>query len=151
MGRRGESGWDYYETLAGGMGASSEGHGRSARQSHMTNTLNTPVEVLELNYPLRVTRYAIRKHSGGAGKYTGGNGVIRQYQFLQDAQVSLLTERRLNAPWGLHGGDSGQCGRNELDGRELPGKLQLSVSAGQTLTIKTPGGGGYGRSEQTCF
>ncbi|NOR20394.1 MAG: hydantoinase B/oxoprolinase family protein [Xanthomonadales bacterium] len=144
MGRRGDKGWDYYETLAGGMGASADGNGRSARHSHMTNTLNTPIEVLELNYPLRVTRYAIRKGSGGEGEFRGGDGVVRQYQFLENAEVSLLTERRRHAPWGLNGGEAGQCGGNELDGDEMPGKIELSVSAGQILTIKTPGGGGFG-------
>jgi N-methylhydantoinase B len=144
MGRRGERGWDYYETLAGGMGAADDGDGRSARHSHMTNTLNTPVEVLELNYPLRIKQYAIRRGSGGAGQFKGGDGVVRQYRFLEDAEVSLLTERREHPPWGLEGGESGQCGRNELDGRELPGKVRFNAVAGQTLTIETPGGGGYG-------
>jgi N-methylhydantoinase B len=110
----------------------------------MTNTLNTPVEVLELNYPLRIEQYAIREGSGGAGQFKGGDGIIRQYRFLEDAEVSLLTERRKYPPWGLGGGDAGQCGRNELDGQALPGKIQLVASAGQMLTIKTPGGGGYG-------
>jgi N-methylhydantoinase B len=145
MGTRGAQGWDYYETLAGGMGAANDGNGRSARHSHMTNTLNTPVEVLELNYPLRIIQYAIRRGSGGAGEFHGGDGVIRQYQFLEDAEVSLLTERRVHPPWGLEDGEAGLCGRNELDGEELPGKLQFNAVAGQTLTIMTPGGGGYGR------
>jgi N-methylhydantoinase B len=145
MGTRGAQGWDYYETLAGGMGAAIDGNGRSARHSHMTNTLNTPVEVLELNYPLRIIQYAIRRGSGGAGEFHGGDGVIRQYQFLEDAEVSLLTERRIHPPWGLKGGQAGLCGRNELDGEELPGKLQFNAVAGQTLTIMTPGGGGYGK------
>jgi len=144
MGTRGAQGWDYYETLAGGMGAAIDGNGRSARHSHMTNTLNTPVEVLELNYPLRIIQYAIRRGSGGAGEFHGGDGVIRQYQFLEDADVSLLTERRIHPPWGLKGGQAGLCGRNELDGEALPGKLQFNAVAGQTLTIMTPGGGGYG-------
>ena len=147
MGKRGSGGWDYYETLAGGMGAANDGNGRSARHSHMTNTLNTPVEVLELNYPLRIRRYAIRKGSGGEGEFLGGDGVVRQYCFLEDAEVSLLTERRNHAPWGLKGGRSGNCGRNELDARELPGKVRFDALAGQTLTIKTPGGGGYGRAK----
>jgi N-methylhydantoinase B len=145
MGKGGSKGWDYYETLAGGMGAAHDGNGRSARHSHMTNTLNTPVEVLELNYPLRVIQYAIRRGSGGAGVFTGGDGIVREYQFLGDTEVSLLTERRKYAPWGLDGGDPGRCGRNELDGQELPGKLQFDAVAGQTLIIKTPGGGGFGR------
>ncbi len=145
MGRRGDGGWDYYETLAGGMGAADDGNGRSARHSHMTNTLNTPVEVLELNYPLRITRYEIRKGSGGRGKFRGGDGVVRQYLFLEDAEVSLLTERRKYPPWGLEGGEAGLCGVNDLDGEKLPGKVQFEATAGQTLTIETPGGGGYGK------
>ena len=144
MGRRGERGWDYYETLGGGMGAASSCNGRSARHSHMTNTLNTPVEVLELSYPLRVMRYAIRRGSGGAGQYRGGDGIEREYLFLEDAEVSLLTERREYPPWGLAGGEAGLCGRNELDGQRIPGKTQFKALAGQILTIKTPGGGGYG-------
>jgi len=145
MGRRGTGGWDYYETLAGGMGAADDCNGRSARHSHMTNTLNTPVEVLELNYPLRIECYAISRGSGGAGQFRGGDGVVRQYRFLENAEVSLLTERRRYPPWGLAGGLSGQCGRNELDGQELPGKVEFTAVAGQILTITTPGGGGYGR------
>jgi len=147
MGRRGERGWDYYETLGGGMGAAHDSNGCSARHSHMTNTLNTPVEVLELNYPLRITRYSIRQDSGGNGEFRGGDGVVRQYRFLEDAEVSLLTERRTHPPWGLKGGGPGLCGRNELDGRELPGKVRFNAVAGQTLTIMTPGGGGYGSLE----
>ena len=103
------------------------------------------MEVLELNYPLRITQYAIRRGSGGSGQFRGGDGVIRQYQFLEDADVSLLTERRIYPPWGLQGGEAGLCGRNELDSQELPGKVQFNAVAGQTLTIMTPGGGGYGR------
>ena len=144
MGKRGQQGWDYYETLAGGMGAAHDCDGQSARHSHMTNTLNTPVEVLELNYPLRIEQYAIRRGSGGAGKFRGGDGVKRQYLFLEAAEVSLLTERRRNPPWGLEGGQAGECGRNELDGQELPGKIRFQAVPGQTLTIMTPGGGGYG-------
>lgn len=144
MGKRGTGGWDYYETLGGGMGAAHDGDGGSARHSHMTNTLNTPVEVLELNYPLRITRYSIRRGSGGAGRYRGGDGVVRQYRFLEDAEVSLLTERRVFSPWGLQGGAPGLRGRNEVDGQALPGKVRFDAAAGQTLTIMTPGAGGYG-------
>ena len=144
MGRRGEGGWDYYETLGGGMGAASNGNGRSGRHSHMTNTLNTPVEVLELNYPLRIRQYSIRKDSGGSGEFRGGDGVVRQYEFLEDAEVSLLTERRIHPPWGLEDGEPGLCGRNELDGKEIPGKIRFEAVTGQILTIMTPGGGGYG-------
>lgn len=144
MGSRGKHGWDYYETLAGGMGAAFDSNGCSARHSHMTNTLNTPIEVLELNYPLRIEHYKIRRGSGGGGKFKGGDGVVRQYRFLADAEVSLLTERRCLAPWGLNGGEPGSCGVNELDGELLPGKICFRATAGQTLTIETPGGGGYG-------
>ena len=117
------------------MGASHDASGRSGRHSHMTNTLNTPVEVLELNYPLRIQRYAIRRGSGGAGAFKGGDGIERQYLFLEDAEVSLLTERREFPPWGLAGGGPGACGRNELDGERIPGKTQFKALAGQTLTI----------------
>jgi len=144
MGSRGEKAWDYYETLAGGMGASDKGNGCSARHSHMTNTLNTPIEVLELNYPLKIDRYAIRRNSGGRGQHNGGNGVIRQYRFLAEAEVSLLTERRRLSPWGLNGGEPGSRGVNKLDDQVIPGKLCFKADAGQTLAIKTPGGGGYG-------
>ncbi len=146
MGKRGQQGWDYYETLAGGMGAAQACNGRSARHSHMTNTLNTPVEILELNYPLRIEQYAIRRGSGGAGQFRGGDGVKRQYRFLEGAEVSLLTERRRNPPWGLEGGQAGECGRNELDGQWLPGKIRFQAVPGQILTIGTPGGGGYGQT-----
>jgi len=144
MGSRGENGWDYYETLAGGMGAAFDSHGCSARHSHMTNTLNTPIEVLELNYPLRISRYAIRRNSGGDGEFRGGNGVVRQYRFLADAEVSLLTERRRLHAWGLMGGKPGLCGVNQVDGERIPAKTCFSATAGQVLTITTPGGGGYG-------
>ena len=144
MGARGADGWDYYETLAGGCGAAPDCDGRSARHSHMTNTLNTPVEVLEQHYPLRVERYRVRRGSGGAGRWHGGNGIERRYRFLEDAQVSLLTERRRLPPWALAGGDSGKAGVNLLDGESVPGKCQLSVRRGQVLEIRTPGGGGFG-------
>ena len=144
MGRRGVEGWDYYETLAGGLGASHDGNGQSARHSHMTNTLNTPVEILELNYPLRIRQYKVRRGSGGDGEFRGGDGVVREYQFLADAEVSLLTERRRHQPWGLSGGDAGMGGQNELDGELLDPKLRFNTTAGQTLKIITPGCGGFG-------
>jgi N-methylhydantoinase B len=121
------------------------GHdGLSARHSHMTNTLNTPVEVLERHYPLRILRYAIRRGSGGAGRWRGGDGIVREYEFLEDADLAILSERRTRGPWGLDGGEPGAPGRNSLDGENLPGKVELEVKAGQVLTIETPGGGGYG-------
>jgi N-methylhydantoinase B len=135
--------WDYYETIGGGMGAGRTGGGLSGVQTHMTNTLNTPIEVLEARYPLRVRRYALRHGSGGAGQRPGGDGLIREYEFLEPAQVSLLTERRRHAPWGIAGGRPGAPGRNLLNGYELPAKCQMSVKPGDRLRIETPGGGGW--------
>ena len=145
MGRLGQGGWDYYETLAGGHGAGPNWHGLSARHSHMTNTLNTPIEVLERHYPLRILLYARRSDSGGTGVFRGGDGIVREYEFLADADVSILSERRSHAPWGLNGGGDGLPGVNLLDGEELGGKCQLTARKGQVLTVKTPGGGGYGK------
>lgn len=136
--------WDYYETIGGGAGAHAQGPGLSARQSHMTNTLNTPIEVLEHHYPLRVTEYALRRDSGGAGQYRGGDGIVREMTFTESTQLSLLTERRQHAPWGLRGGMAGQVGVNSLNGQPLPGKINLEVEPDDCLRIETPGGGGYG-------
>lgn len=145
MGARGESGaWDYYETIGGGMGAGPSGGGLSAVQTHMTNTLNTPVESLEMHYPLRVCRYQIRHDSGGKGIHAGGDGLVREFEFLQPTTVTLLTERRLNPAWGLAGGCAGLHGENQLDGEPLPGKISLTTQKGQKLTIYSPGGGGWG-------
>lgn len=138
-------GWDYYETLAGGIGAGPRGGGLSAVQSHMTNTLNTPIERLEMSYPLRIRRYALREDSGGAGLHRGGEGLIREYEFLEDTTVTLLTERRRHAPWGLHGGGNGACGVNRYASRILPSKTTFPASRGGILTLQTPGGGGWGR------
>ncbi len=139
------AGWDYYETMGGGMGASSRGPGLSARQTHMTNTRNTPVEVLELLAPIRVEELAVRRGSGGAGRFLGGEGVRRRYRFLDDAHATLLTERRRHAPWGFAEGAAGAVGRNVLDEQVLPSKISLPIRAGQVLSIETPGGGGWGR------
>ena len=136
--------WDYYETVAGGLGAGPHHAGLDAVHSHMTNTLNTPVESLEMHYPLRVRRYAIRRNSGGDGRHRGGNGIVREYEFLQATQLSLLSERRRFEPWGLQGGGNGARGQNLLNGKELPGKCTLDVAAGDRLTVSTPGGGGWG-------
>lgn len=138
--------WDYYETLAGGCGGGPHFAGLDCVHSHMTNTLNTPVESLEIHYPLRVRQYAVRRGSGGAGTQRGGDGVVREYEFLEPAQLSLLTERRATLPWGLAGGEAGAAGCNLLNGEELPGKCSLAVKAGDRLLIRTPGGGGYGAS-----
>tara|TARA_R110002110_G_scaffold95455_1_gene246721 strand:- start:295972 stop:297531 length:1560 start_codon:yes stop_codon:yes gene_type:complete len=145
MGYHSESGsWDYYETLAGGTGAGPHYDGLDAVHSHMTNTLNTPVESLEMHYPVRITSYAVRADSGGQGRNRGGNGLSRAYEFLQPTRVSILSERRRQSPWGLEGGSAGQAGENLLDGKPLPGKCSVSVAAGQQLVIHTPGGGAWG-------
>lgn len=135
--------WDYYETIGGGMGAGLAGGGQSGVQTHMTNTLNTPIEVLEARYPLRVIRYALRRGSGGCGFREGGAGLVREFEFLAPAQVSLLTERRRHAPWGIQGGGDGLPGRNFLNEEQAPGKSALSVKRGDRLRIETPGGGGW--------
>lgn len=140
--------WDYYETIGGGMGAGPANPGLHAVQTHMTNTLNTPIEVLEMRYPLRVTEYAIRRGSGGDGQHAGGNGIIREFEFLAPAQGTVLTERRLHAPWGLGGGRPGQLGRNLLNGKPLPPKVSFKLNTGDRLRIETAGGGGYGRRRQ---
>jgi N-methylhydantoinase B len=150
-------GWDpfrrrhftYYETVAGGAGAGREGEGLSAVQTHMTNTLNTPIEALEQHYPFRVRQYAVRSGSGGRGVRTGGDGVVRMWEFLAPATVIIISERRRFAPWGLAGGADGRCGRNRLirssgEAIDLPGKTEIPVSAGDRLVIETPGGGGWG-------
>jgi len=147
MGARGQRPWDYYETLGGGMGAGAQGGGQSAVQTHMTNTLNTPIEVLEMNYPLRVSRYEIRRGSGGRGERNGGDGLIREYEFLAPAQVTLLTERRRHQAWGLNAATNGQCGENRLNDKLVPGKVSLDVRQGDTLLIATPGGGAWSRPD----
>ena len=126
------------------MGANRHSAGLSAIQTHMTNTRNTPIEVLEMRYPLRVRRYALRTHSGGAGLQRGGDGLIREFEFLEPTTVTLLTERRTHAPWGLLGGADGAVGENRLNGNLVPSKVSLQLNAGDQLLIATPGGGGYG-------
>jgi len=139
----------YYETLAGGHGASARGHGEAAMHSHMTNTLNTPVEALEYAYPFRVTEYAIRRQSGGAGRHHGGDGLVREIELLADAEVTMLSERREHLPYGLQGGEPGAPGRNLVvsaaDTRIMPGKFSTRLRAGERLRIETPGGGGWGK------
>jgi N-methylhydantoinase B len=134
----------YYETIAGGQGACPDADGPSAVHVAMSNTLNTPVEALELEFPMRVVEYARRRGSGGRGRYSGGDGVIRELEALGPLSYSLITERRRHAPPGAAGGEDGEPGRNLLDGEELPGKAIGSMRAGQRLRIETPGGGGYG-------
>lgn len=136
--------WDYYETIAGGGGASLHSMGLSAIQSHMTNTLNTPIESLEMHYPMRIEAYAVRYNSGGVGVHRGGDGISRVYRFLHPTSVTLLTERRTEPPWGINGGGAGCVGVNRLNGLALPAKYEADVAAGDLISIDTPGGGGWG-------
>jgi N-methylhydantoinase B len=146
MGKSGDSSWGYYETLGGGMGAGPKSPGPSAIQTHMTNTRNTPIEVLEMRYPMRVRRYCVRRGSGGMGRHTGGDGLVREYEFLCPTRFTLLTERRLRRPWGLAGGGAGQAGANRFNWEILPGKVEREAQAGDRLVIETAGGGGWGVS-----
>ncbi|MFN8188224.1 MAG: hydantoinase B/oxoprolinase family protein [Gaiellales bacterium] len=134
----------YYETIGGGQGACPTADGPSAVHVAMSNALNTPIEALELAYPLRVRRYALRLGSGGAGRHRGGDGVIRELEVLESCRLSLLTERRAHAPRGARGGEPGACGRNLLNGEELPAKVTRTLEPGDVLRIETPGGGGFG-------
>ena len=134
----------YYETISGGQGACPEADGPSAVHVTMSNTFNTPVEALELSYPLRVERYELRPGSGGAGRHRGGDGVVRELRVLEDCRLSLLTERRLHAPAGVAGGEPGARGRNLLNDDELPPKATRQLRAGDLVRIETPGGGGFG-------
>ncbi len=148
MGRHFAGGrWDYYETIGGGTGAHARGAGVSGVHSHMTNTLNTPIESLETHYPLRVRRYQLARESGGRGRHMGGDGIVREFEFLEPAAVTLLTERRRRGPWGLAGGGSGAAGSNFLNGATLPPKAAFDVVPGDVLTVTTPGGGGWGNAD----
>ena len=142
----------YYETIGGGMGARPEKDGISGIQTHMTNTLNTPIEALEFAFPMRLKRYAIRRGTGGAGKHKGGDGLVRDVEFLAPARVTILSERRKLPPPGYHGGHHGTTGENVLfrGGYEevhLAGKETFDVEAGDILSIRTPGGGGWGEPD----
>jgi len=141
----------YYETIAGGLGGGPGGPGLSGVHAHMTNTRNTPVEALEHAFPVRVASYRLRRGSGGAGRHRGGDGVVRAYRFLGPAQVTVLTERRRFAPWGLAGGAAGSSGENVLVRgavvRDLGGKAAVDVEHGDVLRIETPGAGGWGDPE----
>ncbi|MHB8656695.1 MAG: hydantoinase B/oxoprolinase family protein [Solirubrobacteraceae bacterium] len=139
----------YYETIGGGQGACPDADGPSAVHVAMSNTLNTPVEALELEFPLRVTRYELRRGSGGRGRYHGGDGVIREIEALAPVRYSLITERRRHAPSGADGGDPGRCGVNRVDGIVLPAKATGELACGQRICIETPGGGGHGRAGET--
>jgi N-methylhydantoinase B len=135
----------YYETIGGGQGACSTGDGEDGVHVTMSNTLSTPVEALELAYPLRVERYGLRRGSGGRGEFRGGDGVVRELRALEACRFSIVSERRRLAPQGVAGGERGGAGRNLLNGAELPPKATLALAAGDVVTVETPGGGGYGR------
>jgi len=135
----------YYETLAGGQGACPDADGPSAVHVAMTNTLNTPVEALESEFPLRVRELSLRRGSGGGGLHRGGDGIAREIEALAPMRYSLIAERRRRPPRGRNGGEDGAPGRNLLDGRPLPGKAEGEMDPGATIRIETPGGGGHGR------
>jgi N-methylhydantoinase B/oxoprolinase/acetone carboxylase alpha subunit len=148
----GGNGWVYYETVAGGQGARPGRDGMSGVHTAMTNTLNTPIEALERAYPMRVRRLRLREGSGGAGRWRGGDGIERDLEVLDDATLSLITERRSSAPWGLDGGEPGRPGENwllpagdEAGARPLPDKVTVALRSGDVVRLRTPGGGGYGR------
>ncbi len=143
----GGAGWTYYETIGGGQGASRGANGPSGVHVGMSNTRNTPIEVLELEHPLRVRTYALRRGSGGAGKWAGGDGVVREFEALAPMDATLLTERRRHGPGGAAGGAGGRPGLNALNGAPLAAKTTARLTAGDVLRIDTPGGGGWGQPE----
>ena len=145
----GNATYGHYETLGGGAGAGLGYHGASALHTHMTNTAITDVEILEHRYPVRIETFAIRRGSGGIGKWRGGDGLVRAYRFQEPTTISLLTEHRLSGPYGMAGGMAGTCGQQTLTQpnaavETLPGNTTLLVAAGSLLTLMTPGGGGFG-------
>ncbi|MCU1275826.1 MAG: hyuB [Bryobacterales bacterium] len=150
-------GWDaqrgrsfaYYETIAGGMGAAFNGPGESAVHTHMTNSWNTPIEAFERQYPLRIRRYEVRRGSGGQGRHAGGDGIVREIEFLTPADVTILSDRRARGPYGLAGGSAGKPGRNTLlrggSASSIAAKVNFMAKAGDVLRIESPGGGGWGK------
>jgi len=139
----------YYETIAGGMGARPTADGINGVHTHMTNTMNTPIEAIEHTYPIQLNQYTIRHGSGGSGKWRGGEGIIREITMLCNAEITILSDRRKYAPYGLNGGLPGKEGRNILMQHdnvesELPSKARIHLNAGDRIRIETPGGGGYG-------
>jgi N-methylhydantoinase B len=150
----GGTGWTYYETVGGGSGAAPEFDGASAVQCHMTNTLNTPAEALEMQYPLRVRRFERAMRTGGAGANVGGDGIVREIEALEACEGTVLSDRRASQPYGLVGGIAGAVGKNELvratDGavEPLAGKVRFALRPGDVLRIHTPGGGGWGAASR---
>jgi len=141
--------WTYYETIGGGQGASRGANGPSGVHVGMSNTLNTPIEVLEMEHPLRVRTYALRSGSGGAGTWHGGEGVVREFEALAPMETTLLTERRRHGPAGGAGGLDGKAGANLLNGQRLASKTTMRLVAGDVLRIETPGGGGWGKGHES--
>ncbi len=137
-------GFSYYETLGGGQGACADADGPSGVHVAMSNTLNTPIEALEREFPVRVVEYGLRRHSGGTGAHRGGDGVVRELQALREMTYSLIAERRRHSPRGADGGEPGLPGHDSIDGQTIPGKSTGTLGAGQRLRIETPGGGGFG-------
>jgi N-methylhydantoinase B len=140
----GGPGWTYYETIGGGQGASSRGPGPSGVHVGMTNTLNTPVEALELEYPLRVERYELVDGSGGEGRHRGGDGLVRTLRLLEPGMLSLLTDRRRHRPQGAEGGGPGAAGENLVNEEAVPPKVSRRLESGDVVSVRTPGGGGWG-------
>ena len=140
--------WAWYETIAGGAGASPRAAGRSAVHTHMTNSWNTPIEAFEHQYPVRIRAYHIRRRSGGAGLHEGGDGITREFEFLAPAEGTILSDRRARGPYGLSGGGPGSPGSNWLVAKNrktrLNAKTRFELLAGDRLRIETPGGGGWG-------
>jgi N-methylhydantoinase B len=143
----GGAGWTYYETIGGGQGASHKGPGPSGVHVGMSNTLNTPTEAFELEYPMRVERYELLYGSGGEGQHRGGDGIVRSVRVLEPASLSLLTDRRRHGPRGVEGGEPGRVGHNLLNDEDLAPKVSRELEAGDVVTVETPGGGGYGRAD----
>jgi N-methylhydantoinase B len=140
--------FSYYETVAGGMGACSSGSGNNGIHTHMTNSLNTPIEALEYAFPFRVTQYRLRTGSGGRGRHRGGDGIIRELELLTGVDATILSDRRRIPPYGIAGGEPGKSGRTTVISgrrrRRLNSKQRFRVEAGERLRIETPGGGGWG-------
>jgi N-methylhydantoinase B len=134
----------YYETIGGGQGACPDADGPSGVHVAMSNTLSTPVEALELQYPLRVERYALRLGSGGSGRHRGGDGVLRELRVLEPCRLSIISERRVHRPQGQRGGEPGAAGSNAVNGKELPAKATRDLGPGDVIRLETPGGGGFG-------
>jgi N-methylhydantoinase B len=144
----GGRGWTYYETIGGGQGASSAGPGLSGVHVGMSNTLNTPVEALELEFPLRVERYELLYGTGGQGRYRGGDGIVRSVRVLEPASLSLLTDRRRHGPRGAAGGGTGATGENRVNDEVVPPKTSRALQANDVVAVETPGGGGWGRAQE---